>query len=887
MKTKFLTLIVFLSLLIITSCEEDDDMNISNDNQFELVDTNFRAILPEEISVPENKTFKFANAYGEYLADQSNGTSSRTTNNLVNNQTSSEVKTLMDGGFQLNYLLDNNDNIVMCSIADLQTSSEEFLIDAETTAISMLMTHPLLITSFQENYNSIVETIKSLETFEQYVSEVSQLITNNVELNTQLDYSDTETYRQLIVELYNETMENAQVPLANGGLQFDLQSRNNGVLTYTFTNHFKRTLHIYPKKVWLDSNGFPLNEEEYEDNIFPLMDVMTADGLNIWNTITTFNFSEPYEKTTNPISIDLGDADQLKLEVYGVGKLHKDFEDLSDEEILKMSIVGVHGGYRDFIRPLFDMILGLKNFQSTVGSDQHFDFRYGSRSEPLRQLFIELASNFSSDPLELDNLRENLQDEDYVAIAWQFPKYCINQILSDSQPEEEKRRYLNYIYNAMKNITGVSSTSDSFRSAIKKGANQIAAIKNGTSVVGQVINIGELSVDVASAIYAYNQSEFREDVRVNKTSETTLSLLTPIDNYLIEENENSILFEWDFDRGNHIGNVTYELNVIDPNDNSILQSIDTQNDKFYNLSLSALDQSLNQFNWQVLAKSNEGTLTSSEVWTFMTEAPEVFITDFTFLSTRFTTSDSLRNFSFSKNGLHLYMVINGQIQHFALPAPYDLSNISTPDEILILDSSQGGSSVAEDVVVNQDGTILYVQADRSGSFNNDYLQQYNLSNPYSINNVSYVDRYEVNYKYNKIEISGDDSRLFIAYHDFFSLIRREIREFEFTTPNDITSVVIVNSTPQIYESGQVAGISYDIIDDLNSIYVTDDPGSGLTKKFIMSIPGDISSIDDNQPQSSINLNAGERIIKVVGNEERFFTMLNTSGGYQINEYVRN
>lgn len=610
-------ILFLLILLAFIGCEKDDDNNSTNENEFQLEETSFRAILPEDVTIPENKTFKFANAYGEYITDQSNGSSNRVANGFNNNQTSSQVSTLIDGGFQLNYLLDNNDNIVMCTIANLQTPSEEYLIDAETTAISLLMTHPLIITSFQENYNGIVQTLKNLDSFDQYVTEVSQLITSNIEQNNQLDYSDTTTYRQLIIDLYNETMENAQVPLANGGLQFDLQSRINGELTYTFTNHFKRTLHIYPKKVWLDSNGIPISEEEYEDNIFPLMDVMTADGLSIWNTITTFNFSEPYEKTTDPITINLDDADQLKLEVYGVGKLHKDFEELSNEELLKMSIVGVHGGYRDFIRPLFDMILGLKNFQTSTNNDQHFDFRYGSRKQPLTELFRELATNFSSDPIELDNLRENLQNEDYLAIAWQFPKYSVNQILSDSQPEEERRRYLNYIYNAMKNITGVSSTSDSFREAIKKGANQISGIKNA-NFVGQVINIGELSVDVASAIYAYNQSEFKEDVRVNKTSETLISLLTPQDNYLIEDNESSLFFEWDFDRGNHIGNVTFELIILDASNNSILQSIDTQNNKYYNLSLNSLNLNINQFDWQVIAKSNGNTLTSSEAWSFIT-----------------------------------------------------------------------------------------------------------------------------------------------------------------------------------------------------------------------------------------------------------------------------
>lgn len=281
-------------------------------------------------------------------------------------------------------------------------------------------------------------------------------------------------------------------------------------------------------------------------------------------------------------------------------------------------------------------------------------------------------------------------------------------------------------------------------------------------------------------------------------------------------------------------------------------------------------------------------IAESIIWQFTTEeSPIILLSDYEFSATRFTTTNTLRNYSFSNDGLHLYMAIDDNIHHYILPSPFNLSDLSTPDEILVMSPSQGGSSLAEDVVISQDGTVLYVQADAPGGFNNDYFQQYTLNNPYSINSVSYIDNKELNYKYNKMEISPDNSKLYIAFHDFFSTISREIREFEFSTINDITSINIINSSPRIYNSGQSGGISYDITDSFNSIYVTDDATTGQTKKFVMNTPGDISSINSDNPQSTINLNAGERIIKVVGNEERFFTIENTPGVFKINEYIRN
>ncbi|PHS63953.1 MAG: hypothetical protein COB12_08825 [Flavobacterium sp.] len=287
------------------------------------------------------------------------------------------------------------------------------------------------------------------------------------------------------------------------------------------------------------------------------------------------------------------------------------------------------------------------------------------------------------------------------------------------------------------------------------------------------------------------------------------------------------------------------------------------------------------------ATNSEGTGYGNEE-VFMTLGNiDIVLSDYQFQSTVFSTSSEIRNFSFSNNGLHLYMVVDDLIHHYILPSPFDLSNLTSPNEILVLDSSQGGSSVAEDVIISQDGTIMYIQADASGNFNNDYFQQYSLVNPYSINNVSYIDKKELNYKYNKMKLSSDNSKLFIAYHDFYSTIIRNIKEFEFSTANDITSVVQTNATPQVWENGQTAGIFYDIVDDFKSIYITDDSPTGLTKKFILDIPGDISSMDPENPQSYINLNPGERIIKVVGNEDKFFTLLLSGGTSIIKEYIRN
>ena len=261
---------------------------------------------------------------------------------------------------------------------------------------------------------------------------------------------------------------------------------------------------------------------------------------------------------------------------------------------------------------------------------------------------------------------------------------------------------------------------------------------------------------------------------------------------------------------------------------------------------------------------------------------ETSVTDFDFLATRYVSTDVIRNYSFSNNGLHLYLAINDNIHHHILPTPFDISNLGNPEEVFDLNNN----SIIEDVIVNNDGTIMYVQVDMYGNFNNDQLRQYTLSN-YSISSPTYVNFISINYKYNKLKIKTDNSKLYISYVDFFSTIIRNIREFNFNIANDITSITQVNSTPLIYQSGQVGGISYDILNNFKSIYVTDNSSIGSIKKFKMSVIGDISTINNNQPHSFQNFNTGERIIKVLDNEERFFTLVSSGGIYKINEYIRN
>lgn len=633
MKKRNLLSLCFLVCLLLFSCkkEENTTPETSEPEVIEnpipevvpLEDIGYTINIPEGINIPNATTLKFSNAYGDYELSSS---SAKTTGKSfsANVDYTSTPKVLTNGGFQLNYLVDNNGKSIMADITNVQANSDTYMMDATSTAISMLMTHPLLITSFKESYEHIVSTIKTLDSFDAYVAAVEGMIKESLENSVSIDYTDTPLYNKIIIDLINTNIDNSNLSLANGKLTFDLIERNNGKIKYSITNYHKRIVHLYPKKVWVDGGGITVKEEAFTElnvpltNIdLPLVDIIEPDGLNffgsIWGAIVGEQL-ETYKKTTVPIEVDLEDADKLKVEIYGLGVLHKDVDQLSRDELLKMAIVAIHGGYNDFVSPFIDMMLGIKNLESSGSSSQHFDFRYGSRKSPVLELIRLLATNFVSDVGELNTFKSHLRNKQFTQIAHQFGEYCIDQILGDRQPEGQKPRYLNLIYNIGKKYTGVSATSDKFRSTLKKGANQVSAMKNA-SFAGSVIKIGSLAVDVTSAIYAYNDSKFREDFYVNKSAELQITPTTPEADYVVPEGQTTLEFTWDFDRGNHIGVVKFNLEITETKQDQSTKThlIETDTNAQYTLPLSTFDDTSASFSWKVTALGNNNELISTGI----------------------------------------------------------------------------------------------------------------------------------------------------------------------------------------------------------------------------------------------------------------------------------
>ena len=215
---------------------------------------------------------------------------------------------------------------------------------------------------------------------------------------------------------------------------------------------------------------------------------------------------------------------------------------------------------------------------------------------------------------------------------------------------------------------GVSSTNETFRRYVKKAANQFSAIWRA-NFVSNTIAIAELATDVAGAIVAYYDSDYRNIFYINKTSQTMINLVSPPDNYIVPSNETAILFDWEFDRGNYIGNISYEL-IIDEvlqNGTTTTHTYQSTSTSYYTVPLTDFDSNSSSFSWKVKVLNTQGSLlVESNMWHFST------------LNNNMTVTDYDGNvYETVQIGSQIWMKSNLKVTHYADGTPISLVTSNT------------------------------------------------------------------------------------------------------------------------------------------------------------------------------------------------------------------
>ena len=554
--------ILCLSILVLSGCSKKDD---TPDNptpepptpapQTEVVKTQTVTVeLPKEIDKKVVEELVISNAYGQYkLAElptepKHSSTGRGVYENPLLYGTSFQYASL---GLIINNVLNKKGEVLMCSIYDPATPGK-LLINANETAITRLMLRPELITSNKQEYWQAVNIIKELPEFKEYRDQIYNELYNSLKNNKAPNYEnlkgDNLVIRALLSKIRALNSNGNLVEITKGSMK-----KKDGHFNFTVTNHLKRIIHIYPKSMKIQNNGLISSESYIEENGIPKMEVLTPQNTNYWKVVygsfIEGDKSSPFKATTNPMDVTIGkDDDKLKLEIYGVGKLDKPFNQYSKEQKLRLVLSYMHGGYNDFIKPIVNLVLGIEDAAAASGTDNFkYDFRYGSNSDPLGQLLGGLTQDFMNDTEQVTKLTKHLLDKEFLQASGQIGKFMIDRIFNN--PDEDRQNlYISDLYKIFKQTVGVSKTTDEFRDLLKNFINQSSHLINA-NFIAKVVRISELGADVAGAIYTYFSVDAISELQEYRADAPYFTLIAPKEGEPFNDTR-KITFRWDFFRGN-------------------------------------------------------------------------------------------------------------------------------------------------------------------------------------------------------------------------------------------------------------------------------------------------------------------------------------------------
>ena len=644
--------ILCLSILVLSGCSKKDD---TPDNptpepptpapQTEVVKTQTVTVeLPKEIDKKVVEELVISNAYGQYkLAELTTEPKHSSTGRGVYENpllygTSFQYASL---GLIINNVLNKKGEVLMCSIYDPATPGK-LLINANETAITRLMLRPELITSNKQEYWQAVNIIKELPEFKEYRDQIYNELYNSLKNNKAPNYEnlkgDNLVIRALLSKIRALNSNGNLVEITKGSMK-----KKDGHFNFTVTNHLKRIIHIYPKSMKIQNNGLISSESYIEENGIPKMEVLTPQNTNYWKVVygsfIEGDKSSPFKATTNPIDVTIGkDDDKLKLEIYGVGKLDKPFNQYSKEQKLRLVLSYMHGGYNDFIKPIVNLVLGIEDAAAASGTDNFkYDFRYGSNSDPLGQLLGGLTQDFMNDTEQVTKLTKHLLDKEFLQASGQIGKFMIDRIFNN--PDEDRQNlYISDLYKIFKQTVGVSKTTDEFRDLLKNFINQSSHLINA-NFIAKVVRISELGADVAGAIYTYFSVDAISELQEYRADAPYFTLIAPKEGEPFNDTR-KITFRWDFFRGNFgaFGDTMKIDLVIECLQRDGSYIIETIPDLSYNTREKTVDlneiptfKGLYIFRWKVIARHrlNSNINVTSAYGNFRTKelAPLVISTD--------------------------------------------------------------------------------------------------------------------------------------------------------------------------------------------------------------------------------------------------------------------
>lgn len=623
---------------VTSDSEEEDNISSPEEHDIEL-------IVPDDHSPDEFNGFMIVNSYGDFPVSMPTN-AKKVRRNGVNNFVHNTSIPVSPDGLQIHTLVDKWKNPFLFSIS---VPGEKPEMSVEETAISILMTDPLLITSNQAAYQNTVQAIKSLgEVYTNFVEEVRQIYHKGWREQMCPDYSSI-NIKPVILGLYNKVKDNSNLTV--DGLSLKNVDRTPEAIRYFIQNDRRRIVHIYPKRAkkagdsdlsyekiedctntlqevyqWIidhaDDVGEELDDEDKayvedlkiwgseiekllveigltdNDTHIQMPIVLESKHVNYWKLVkestwdhwvNDFDMSTSiYEVSTDMIETELDDCDQVLIDIYGLGALNKEWSDYSATEKFRIILAALHSGYKDFVKPLIDLGSGIVGVVNSSGYDNYkYDFRYGKRKTPEFALAKKLFLDFISEPTNITEFYGYLKKGDLWSAAKQITSFVCDRILTcpSEDPNDDKRTYTNLIYNIYKKWSKNTATSKLFRDNFKAVANNLTHLKNA-NFASKVIKVSEGALDVGSSIKAFLTSKAQTTFVINKSTDAYITVTAPTE--LLNSASSDVHFAWNTYKADYLGNYLYDLElfVITPDKTTEFMAATNISDTQCNINLS-------------------------------------------------------------------------------------------------------------------------------------------------------------------------------------------------------------------------------------------------------------------------------------------------------------
>lgn len=588
------------------------------------VEEEFELVLTDEQN-PESLTgFKILNSYGEFPISTSAVAAARRVARAdgMNDWTIKVGAQISPNWMQANFLMDGQNNPYLFVIT---LPGEKPKMSVEQTAISLLMSEPLLMTSNEDEYRNTVRSIKDCkEEWKAYLAEVKKLYDNGVKELKCPDYSSIDT-KPLLKALAKNLFDNSEMTLSGVSLVDKDIDTKNGKATLRVHNDLRRTLHIYPSRVrfndntgaiiaredisptltdkiieWVEAyakemkNTEQLSDEDIE-NLSELKEMvgeletlvtsaitngkeshihlpieLDSQHSNYWKIVKgswNGDRSSPFAVTSDPIEITYEDYDQALIDVYGLGTFNKPWDNYTGEEQLRIIFALLCGGYKDFIKPAMDIAAGVKSLNESMADAKaegpyKYDLRYGSRKYPLLMLVVRLGIDLLTEGQDTyKKVKKDLKEGDKLEAAKDILEFLYDRICV--KPKDESTDSKRSYYNLIYNCYK-NITNDPKKS--KEFRDNFKKVANNLNVIKKAGFIGKV---VSLSELGLDLIGSIDAVRLSQVQETfhVNKSKEPYISIIAPKNvyyspNNKVYFEWSTYKGMLTTQLLYDLEII-------------------------------------------------------------------------------------------------------------------------------------------------------------------------------------------------------------------------------------------------------------------------------------------------------------------------------------